>query len=194
MLGSGIGGWPGCGALTGVAALPSMDSVAALRSAEHAAGRMGRIRTRATTRRVMARRPSGGCRTPREDQQRLQSRASSVNRDVAHACHASLISSSLAGLFHLASHAAHGASLHGRSQQEARPVPGQSEFAPCRRQSPIDIHSWHFWLDAGCEARAAPAQRVDQKATPPITPPNVGLRLSAGKKPSTALIQEAEVG
>jgi hypothetical protein len=167
MPGGDIDDWPGCGALAGVPALPDMGPVAALRSVEHATGRMGRIRARVTTRRIMARRPSGGCRTPRKDRQRR-----------SHACRAARPASTVKShtlamprpspaprpaLFRLAPHAAHGASRHGRARPEARPAPGQSGFAPCRRQPPVDIHSWHFRLDAGREAKAAPARRVDRE-------------------------------
>ena len=170
-----------------------MGPVAGPRSAEHATGRMGRIRARATMRRIMARRPSGGYRTPREDRQR-RGYVCRVARP------ASTVTSHMLAMprpfpapwlvpFRLASHAARGAARHGR----ARPVPGQSEFAPCRRQPPIDIHILAF--PAGCrtggEGRAS-ARRCEGHTSDHA--PERRPSLSAEKKPSTALIQEAEVG
>jgi hypothetical protein len=75
----------------------------------------------------------------------------------------------------LARHARPGASRHGRARSETRPPPGQSGFAPRRRQPPVAIHSRHFRMDAG-RAKAAPptrrpgAWRVDPRRRRPARP------------------------
>lgn len=179
MPGGDIGGWPGCDAPAGAPALTGTSPVAALRSAEQATGRMGRIRASATRRRIMARRPSTRCRRSRGNRRRRShagkaagpaSPVTSHSHAMPRPCPAPRPAPS-----RLARHARPGASRHGRARSETRPPPGQSGFAPRRRQPPVAIHSRHFRMDAG-RAKAAPptrrpgAWRVDPRRRRPARP------------------------